>query len=414
MNKDKYQTDIKEFSRSRRRFLELNLGAAIAAGTGLSSVFGVSAAKGAVANNGRILVVLELSGGNDGLNTVVPYTQDEYYRARPTIGIKPDAVLKLSDEYGLHPNLLGWERLYKDGNMAIVHGCGYPNPNRSHFESMKFWHTGVPNAPESRGWIGRLADTVIPTEASGIVMNIAKEQSQAVSSTFHPPVVFSNPAAYRLDNAESQESAFENIMSNRSKSARGNLDFVRRVTSTAADSSEFVRRTCANYRTNSDYGYGTVGTSLRNIAALIEARADARFYYTNFSGFDTHVSQAPNQAGLFNQVGDAVLAFQADLKTMGREDDVVMLVFTEFGRRVKENASLGTDHGVAGPMYVFGNQVKGGFHGEHPSLSLLDQGDLIMTTDFRSVYASMIQEWMGVQDVGSVIGGDFAQLSLIA
>jgi len=352
--------------------------------------------------------------GNDGLNTVVPYTQDEYYRARPTIGIQPDAVLKLSDDYGLHPNLLGWERLYKDGNMAIVHGCGYPNPNRSHFESMKFWHTGVPNAPESRGWIGRLADTVIPTEASGIVMNIAKEQSQAVSSTYHPPVVFSNPAAYRLDNVESQESAFENIMSNRSKSARGNLDFVRRVTSTAADSSEFVRRTCANYRTNSDYGYGTVGTSLRNIAALIEARADARFYYTNFSGFDTHVSQAPNQAGLFNQVGDAVLAFQADLKTMGREDDVVMLVFTEFGRRVKENASLGTDHGVAGPMYVFGNQVKGGFHGEHPSLSLLDQGDLIMTTDFRSVYASMIQEWMGVQDVGSVLGGDFAQLSLIA
>jgi uncharacterized protein (DUF1501 family) len=413
MNRDKNLTDTKIFSSSRRRFLELNLGAALAAGTGLSPVFSASAVEGTVADNGRILVVLELSGGNDGLNTVVPYSQDEYYRARPTIGIQPDAVLKLSDDYGLHPNLLGWERLYKDGKMAIVHGCGYPNPNRSHFEAMKFWHTGVPNAPESRGWVGRLADTVIPREASGIVMNIAKEQSQAVSSTYHPPVVFSNPAAYRLDNAESQASAFDSIMSNRSRSTRSSLEFVRRVTSTAADSSEFVRRTCANYRTNSDYGYGTVGTSLRNIAALIEARADARFYYTNFAGFDTHVSQAPNQAGLFNQVGDAVLAFQADLKTMGREDDVVMLVFTEFGRRVQENASLGTDHGVAGPMYIFGNQVKGGFHGDHPSLSVLDQGDLIMTTDFRSVYASMIQEWMGVQDVGSVLGGDFARLSLI-
>ncbi|HBJ88373.1 MAG TPA: hypothetical protein DDZ21_00235, partial [Gammaproteobacteria bacterium] len=323
MNRDKNLTDTKNFSSSRRRFLELNLGAALAAGTGLSPVFSASAAEVKLTDNGRILVVLELSGGNDGLNTVVPYTQDEYYLARPTIGIQPDAVLKLSDDYGLHPNLLGWERLYKDGKMAIVHGCGYPNPNRSHFEAMKFWHTGVPNAPESRGWVGRLADTVIPREASGIVMNIAKEQSQAVSSTYHPPVVFSNPAAYRLDNAESQASAFDSIMSNRSRSARSNLDFVRRVTSTAADSSEFVRRTCANYRTNSDYGYGTVGTSLRNIAALIEARADARFYYTNFSGFDTHVSQAPNQAGLFNQVGDAVLAFQADLKTMGREDDVV-------------------------------------------------------------------------------------------
>ena len=413
MNRDKNLTDTKIFSSSRRRFLELNLAAALAAGTGLSPVFSASAVEGTVADNGRILVVLELSGGNDGLNTVVPYSQDEYYRARPTIGIQPDAVLKLSDDYGLHPNLLGWERLYKDGKMAIVHGCGYPNPNRSHFEAMKFWHTGVPNAPESRGWVGRLADTVIPREASGIVMNIAKEQSQAVSSTYHPPVVFSNPAAYRLDNAESQASAFDSIMSNRSRSTKSNLEFVRRVTSTAADSSEFVRRTCANYRTNSDYGYGTVGTSLRNIAALIEARADARFYYTNFAGFDTHVSQAPNQAGLFNQVGDAVLAFQADLKIMGREDNVVMLVFTEFGRRVQESASLGTDHGVAGPMYIFGNQVKGGFHGDHPSLSVLDQGDLIMTTDFRSVYASMIQEWMGVQDVGSVLGGDFARLSLI-
>jgi len=412
MTKQTKTINTKSFS--RRQFLELNLGAAVAAGVGMSPLFSSNAAARDIADSGRILVVLELSGGNDGLNTVVPYTQDEYYRARPTIGIQPDAVLKLSDDFGLHPNLLGWERLYKDGKMAIVHGCGYPNPNRSHFEAMKFWHTGVPNAPESRGWVGRLADTLIPNEASGMIMNIAKEQSQAVSSTYHPPVVFSDPAAYRLDNDESQTDAFASIMSNRSRSAKNNLDFVRRVTSTAADSSEFVRRTCAEYRTNSDYGYGSVGTSLRNIAALIEARAGARFYYTNFAGFDTHVSQAPNQAGLFNQVGDAVLAFQADLKKMGREGDVVMLVFTEFGRRMKENASLGTDHGVAGPVYIFGNQVKGGFHGEHPSLSVLDQGDLIMTTDFRSVYSSMIGEWMGVQNVGSVLGGDFEQLSLIS
>ena len=189
-----------------------------------------------------------------------------------------------------------------------------PQSESFSFRSHEILHTGVPNAPESRGWVGRLADTLIPNEASGVVMNIAKEQSQAVSSTYHPPVVFSDPAAYRLDNDESQTDAFASIMSNRSRSANSNLDFVRRVTSTAADSSEFVRRTCADYRTNSDYGYGSVGTSLRNIAALIEARAGARFYYTNFAGFDTHVSQAPNQAGLFNQVGDAVLAFQADLK----------------------------------------------------------------------------------------------------
>lgn len=363
-----------------------------------------------------ILVVLELSGGNDGLNTVVPYRQDAYYQARPTLGIQADAVLRLDSEFGLHPNLLGWERLYKNGQMAIVHGCGYPQPNRSHFEAMKFWHTGVPNAPETNGWIGKLADEVDADGISGLVMNLATEQSRAVASANHPPVVFSDPEAYKLEQVQQQRETFAHIMRASHESGANtseSLEYVRRVTGTASQSSALVRAACANYRTSSDYGYGPLSISLKNVAALIDAGTAARFYYTNFSGFDTHVSQASMQAGLFNQLGDSVLAFLTDIEKMGRAEDVVLLVFSEFGRRVRENKSLGTDHGVAGPMYIFGQPVRGGLYGEHPSLENLDQGDLIHTTDFRQVYATLIRDWMGVREPSKILYGNYERLGFV-
>lgn len=367
----------------------------------------------AARNEERILIVLEMSGGNDGLNTVIPFRQDPYYRARPTLGIAPNAVIPLSDEFGLHPNLLGWERLYKQGQLAIVHGCGYPNPNRSHFEAMKFWHTGVPNAPETYGWIGKLADAADPSGTRGLVMNLAAEQSQAVASANHPPVVFSDPAAYRQEQASEQAHVFDQVMRRTTRAANPSLDFVRRVTQTAAESSDFVRKACASYRTRSDYGYGPLSISLKNIAALINANAPARFYYTNFAGFDTHVSQGPMQAGLFNQIGDSVLALLTDIRQMGRGQDVVMVIFSEFGRRVNENKSLGTDHGVAGPMFVFGEPVQGGLYGNHPSLTELDQGDLIHTTDFRQVYSTLIENWMGVMRPEDILYERYESLGFV-
>ncbi len=358
----------------------------------------------------RILVVLELSGGNDGLNTVIPYTNDDYYRARPTLAIQPNNVRKVSDEFGFHNNLPGWERLFKDGNMAVVHGCSYPNPNRSHFESMKFWHTGVPNAPETRGWLGRFADTYQPEPISSYMINVAKEQSAAVGANIHSPVVFDDPERFGRQGSAEEREIFAELSRKRNSEWNPSLEFVRGIASTAESSSEFIRHSCAEYKTKADYGYGDVGLDLKKIVALIGANSPARIFYTNFGSFDTHVSQASAHTGLFNQAGDAVHAFINDLNRIGRADDVSLLIFTEFGRRVQENASKGTDHGVASPMFIVGNDVKGGFYGDHPSLTDLDEGDLKMTTDFRSVYATMTKEWMGFEDTQSILRQDFETL----
>ena len=362
----------------------------------------------------RILIVLELSGGNDGLNTVIPYTNDEYYRVRPTLAVPKEAVLKLNDEFGFHSNLLGFERLFKDGRMAVVHGCGYPNPNRSHFESMKFWHTGVPNAPETRGWVGRFADEYQPEAISSYLVNIASEQALAVKSWVHSPVVFSDPDRFIREGTPAQQEVFKEIAAAKKADRNESLNFVRAISSTAEQSSEFIRHACAEYRSKQDYGYGEVGVDLKRIAAMIEGDAATRVYYASFGSFDTHVSQGGAHNGLFNRLGDAVLGLMNDLERMGRADDVAILMFTEFGRRVKENASRGTDHGVASPMIIVGKHAKGGFYGEHPSLTDLDQGDLKMTTDFRSVYATMIKEWMGLEDVKPVLMADFPTLGVFA
>lgn len=406
---------------TRREFVKTGL-AALGAGAALplflretnlamaaDAVAGVSQA-----HPERILVVLELSGGNDGLNTVVPYTQDEYYRARPTLGIRPQDVLKVNDEFGFHPNLLGFERVFKDGHMAVVHGCGYPNPNRSHFESMKFWHTGVPNAPESRGWLGRFADAYQPEAVSSYIVNIAKEQTAAVRASVHSPVVFDDPEQFGRQGSDDQREIFTELAIKSATDKNDSLRFVRNIASTAEASSDFIRHACAEYRTHADYGYGEVGIDLKKVVAMIEAESPARIYYTSFGSFDTHVTQGAAHSGLFNRIGDAVHAFTNDLKRIGRADDVSLLMFTEFGRRVQENASLGTDHGVASPMFMVGAQVKGGFYGKHPSLTDLDEGDLKMTTDFRSVYATMTKEWMGFDDTRSILRSDFSTLGVFS
>ena len=406
---------------TRRDFITTGL-AAIGASAGLplllqetNLAFAANAAAGfQQAHPERILVVLELSGGNDGLNTVVPYANDEYYRARPTIALPEQDVLKVSDEFGFHSNLLGFERLFKDGYMAVVHGCSYPNPNRSHFESMKFWHTGVPNGAESQGWLGRFADAYQPEPVSSYMVNIAKEQTMAVGAKVHSPVVFDDPARFSRQGSPEQKAIFAEMARKSEHDKNDALRFVRGIASTAEESSAFIQNACAEYRTKADYGYGDIGVDMKRVVAQIAANSPARIYYLSFGSFDTHVSQSAAQSGLFNQIGDAVHAFLRDLDRIGRADDVSLLMFTEFGRRVQENAGRGTDHGVASPMFIVGKQVKGGFYSEHPSLTDLDQGDLKMTTDFREVYATMIKEWMGFDDAKSVLKADFPTLGVFA
>jgi uncharacterized protein (DUF1501 family) len=401
---------------TRRDFLQRSLLGLTAAGTLpalLARTNTALASTGAASE--RILVVLELAGGNDGLNTIVPYTRDEYYKARPKLAIPKDQVIKVGDDFGLHPRLLGWERLFKDGRMAVVHGVGYPNPNRSHFESMKFWHSAAPGNPQyPSGWVGRLANALEPKPTGGLMVNVAERESDSFRGSVHPAVVFSEPERYRRDGSAEQKAVFSQLSSERPPTGRRNFDFVRQVAATADQSSDFVRNACAEYRAAHNYGYGELGPRLTRIAALIKAGSHARIYYTSMGGYDTHVAQDGAHGGLFNKLGDSLLGFQQDIEAMGRGKDVTTLVFTEFGRRVAENASGGTDHGVAGPMYVVGSQVKGGFHGTFPSMTDLDAGDLKMTTDFRAVYATMVGRWMGIADTKSILLEDFPALDLFA
>ena len=402
---------------SRRDFLQKGL-YGIGVGAALPLLVGrTSAALAAQAVTGtsmetspeRILVVVELSGGNDGLNTVVPYGNDEYYRVRPNLGIPESQVLKIEDGYGFHPALVGFERLYQEGNMAVVHGCGYDNPSLSHFSSMGYWHTGVPNGGETLGWVGRLADGAYDHDAQGNrIVNIGTRQSLAVRSRHHSPLVFNDPRTFRREGADSEKDAI-GAMSADGERQNATLKFLSATAQNAAESSDFVRQAAAAYQTPIDYGIGGLSRQLRQISALIHADMPTRLYYVAYQGnsFDTHVHQADPHARLLAYSADAIRGFTEDLKRIGRSKDVAVMVFTEFGRRVEENGSLGTDHGTATPMFIIGDHVKGGLYGEHPSLTMLDDGNLIKTTDFRRVYATMIKEWLKFDDADGVLKGSF-------
>jgi uncharacterized protein (DUF1501 family) len=362
----------------------------------------------------RVLVVVELSGGNDGLNTVVPFGDAAYYRARPKLGIAESEVIKVAEGFGFHPAMVGFERLYKDGRLAVIHGCGYDHPSLSHFSSMGFWHTGAPNAGEPLGWLGRLADSAYDGGQRNLIVNLGTSQSLAVRGRNHSPLVFDDPARFRRDGTDAQKQVLAEVSQPRTTANR-TLEFLASMAQNATESSDFVRQASSSYRTTVDYGIGGgIGTNLQRVAALIAAGMPTRIYYVTYQGnsFDTHVQQADLHSRLLMYTADAIRGFMQDVERIGRGDDVAVMVFTEFGRRVEENASLGTDHGTATPMFVLGKGVKGGFFGQHPSLTDLDDGNLKMTTDFRRVYASMIGEWLGCADAPEILKGRFDPLGL--
>jgi uncharacterized protein (DUF1501 family) len=364
----------------------------------------------------RILVVIELSGGNDGLNTVVPFGDAAYYRARPKLGIPERDVIRCADGFGFHPSMVGFERLYKEGTLAVVHGCGYDHPSLSHFSSMGFWHTGVPNGGEPLGWLGRVADETLDPSRRNLIVNLGTSQSLAVRSRQHSPLVFDDPARFRRDGSDAEKQALADLSQPRS-SPNSTLEFLAATAHNATESSDFVRRASSSYRTPVDYGQGGgLGGNLQRVAALIAADMPTRLYYVTYQGnnFDTHVQQADLHSRLLMYTADAVRGFIEDVARLGRGDDVAVMLFTEFGRRVEENGSLGTDHGTATPMFLVGRGVKGGLYGRPPSLTDLDDGNLKMTTDFRRVYATVIDEWLGCRDTQAILKGRFEPLNVFA
>ena len=363
-------------------------------------------------SDGKILVVLELSGGNDGLNTLVPYGDDAYYKHRPHLGIPKKDLRVIDDHFGFSGGMTGFERLYKDGKLAIVHGCGYENPSFSHFTSMAYWHTAAPNSGEEYGWVGRLADAMAPAAPPNYIVDIGSSQSLAVRSRKHVPVVFDDPNKFSQEKFY-EEKAVLDAPRDTGKVSNPSRQFLLNTARSARNASALVRQAWAKYHSPIDYGI--TGLDLPKVVALIDAGMPTRLYYTSYrnNAFDTHVFQEDTHKRLLTYASDAVSAFMLDLQRIKRADDVVVMVFSEFGRRVPENVNLGTDHGTANLMFVVGNQVKGGQYGVVPSLTKLDAGDnLVYTTDFRRVYASMISGWLGYSDTRSLLNGNFETFDL--
>ncbi len=270
----------------------------------------------------RILVVIELSGGNDGLNTVVPFGDAAYYRARPKLGIPERDVLKVADGFGFHPAMVGFERLFKDGLLAVAHGCGYDHPSLSHFSSMGYWHTGIPNGGEPLGWLGRLADETYPAGARNVIVNIGTSQSLAVRGRQHSPLVFDDPDRFRRNGTDEEKHVLAGM--NRARStANQTLEFLTSTAQNATESADFVRHASATYRTPVDYGTGGgIGGNLQRVAALIAADMPTRLYYVTYQGnsFDTHVQQVDLHSRLLMYTADAVRGFMDDVKRLGRAE----------------------------------------------------------------------------------------------
>jgi uncharacterized protein (DUF1501 family) len=372
------------------------------------------AAAAQAAANGKVLVILELSGGNDGLNTVVPHGDDAYYRQRPNIGIPKNELRVIDDHFGFNPGMAGFERLYKDGKMAIVHGCGYENPSYSHFTSMAYWHTAAPNSGNEYGWVGKLADEIAPSAPPNYLVNIAARQSLAVRSAKHVPVVFDDPNRFMREAFAAEKDAL-NAVPEIGESENSSRSFLLDIARSANDASALVRDAWTKYDSPIDYGVNDL--DLQKVVALLDAGMPTGLYYVAYrnNAFDTHVFQNNLHRRLLTYTSDAVAGFIQDLERIGRADDVALMIFSEFGRRVPENVSLGTDHGAANAMFVVGNQVKGGHYGELPSLTELAEGDnLAYTTDFRKVYQSMTQGWLGHSDSNKLLGGNFGTFDLFS
>jgi uncharacterized protein (DUF1501 family) len=391
---------------------------------GLSSLSGVP--------QERVLVVVQLAGGNDGLNTVVPFGDAAYYRARPTIGIPAKNVLKLGKnaEVGLHPQLTGFKDLYDQGMLTVVQGTGYPNPNRSHFKSMDIWHT-ADTTGTGTGWLGRYFDNDCcgspvdggggrgtPEPMAGIA--IGRDAPLAMKGDKSQPIGFESAELFQwlgkgVD--ESLAAPYQQI------SRRGVVEgvdpetsagFLMRTSLDAQISSDQIRK-AVSQRPMVAYPGNELARQLAMVSSMIRAGLPTRVYYVTLGGFDTHAGQGGENgrhAQLMNQLGSSVKAFYEDLKAHGNDQRVLTMSFSEFGRRVGQNASGGTDHGTAAPMFLAGPMVKPGVIGDQPSLTDLDSGDLKHRIDFRSVYAGILTNWLKA-DANKVLEGSFRALPVI-
>lgn len=362
-----------------------------------------------------VIVVCQLSGGNDGLNMIVPYADPKYRELRPNLAIAEDKVLQATDTLGFHPSMGGLAELYKEGKVAIVQGVGYPNHDRSHFKSMEIWQTGSPDGSLKFGWLGRHFDNLMDqgpvSPVAGLGLSVDKPRSLVAGKASVP--CFASLAD--IQNMVGDPDAERRLREIQGSSTDPNdpLRVVQQANKSALDAMAELKARLAAQSPKQEYGDDSFGKGFRQIAQLVMCSPATRVVYFSAGGFDTHSRQSESHANLLKGLSDALLAFQREMELAGRADKVTVMCFSEFGRRAYENGSMGTDHGQAGPMLLVGKQVKGGMYGQTPSLTDLSRGDLKWSTDFRQVYATALDDWMG-SDSGVVLGKEFGSLGLFA
>jgi uncharacterized protein (DUF1501 family) len=408
---------------TRRQFLTQSLrSASLLALAPAVPQFLANTARAAEAGKDSVLVVIELSGGNDGLNTVIPYADDLYHKARPTLHLTKDQVVKVNDVIGLNPGIRSLDPLIQRGELAIVQGVGYPNPDRSHFESMDVWQCGDPKRKLRSGWLARSAPDLTNKQGDVPIMQVGqKDLPLALQGASGAAVSINDQRAYRLQLGPGDAANL--------KARRKLLEDVARPEDKGDDLLQFVRRRQAQTYTTLDrvaevlkapgdfpqsFGNGNLGPKLQMVARLIDKGFGTRVFYVNLDGFDTHANQAATQQQLLQDLSDSLFGFFEALRARGHAKRVLAMTFSEFGRRVNENSSKGTDHGSGSCLFVAGPAAKGGPLNKHPSLKSedLDSGDVKYNIDFRRVYATLLDRWLGC-DSNAVLGGKFEHLGLL-
>ena len=407
-------------SQNRRDFLKLTSAGVAAWGLNvpafLSRAAALAPASDKPGGKDTVLVVVEFTGGNDGLNMVVPFNDDDYKRARPTLAIPGSQVKKINDQIGLHPGMGDLAGLLEDNALSIALGVGYPNPTESHFRSMDIWQTAAPSDVLTEGWIGRALKDMAGTPS----FHLKTGDQKAPLAMAGAPV--SVPSIATLEDFQLQTAAADGADKKKQrdviegavqpKDGGGLLQFVQKTAADTYASSRRLQEIGKNYQPKATYPNTPLAGRLKLAAQLIDAGLGARIFYVSIDGFDTHSAQAGTHANLMTQVSGAMTAFFKDLAARGHRDRILMMTFSEFGRRVKENGSKGTDHGTAAPMLFVGGKVNAGPVGKYPSVADLEMGNLKYTTDFRRVYATVLDQWLGVSSQ-DVLGGKFDPVEIL-
>ena len=347
----------------------------------------------------KVIVVLQLSGGNDGLNTVIPVRNDIYYRSRPGLSIDKNKSLLLTDEAALHPALTGLKELYDDGSLGILNSVGYPNPDRSHFRSMDIWQSGSQSTEYvTTGWLGRYLDAQCkgcdkPTYALELddVLSLALKGEESKAIAMKDPK--------RLFGTSNQRYFKDVLAQHTNEDEEQPVDYLYKTMAETLSSADYIFEKSKFHPTNAAYPKTEIGQGLKTIASLIFSDINTKVYYLSHGSFDTHINQQAQQQRLFTEMNEAIKVFTKDLKENNRFNDVLLFTFSEFGRRVAQNASGGTDHGTANNMFFIGGGLKEkGLLNPLPDLQNLDEGDLKYKVDFKNVYASVLNKWLGADD----------------